>query len=302
MRVLRCRRSMLYILLAAAPLAIAATPDDALVRGGEYIYRAGGCAGCHTDEKSGAGENAGGRAIESPFGTFFVPNITPDPVHGIGKWSEEDFMRALRQGVSPSGASYYPAFPYTSYTRLYDDDMRALWAYLRSRPAIARPNDRHDLSWYVIRPALRVWKAWYFAPGPFTPDRARSERVNRGAYLVTAAVHCVECHTLRDRFGGLQKNMYYAGAREGPDGDVTPNITPDKETGIGRWNESDLAHYLETGMTPDGDSAGDLMGEVIDNGLRHLTKEDLSAIAAHIFTLAPIEHQVRKPREKSKYE
>jgi len=269
---------------------------------GEYIYRAAGCGGCHTDEKNKGGENAGGRAIESPFGTFYAPNITPDRDHGIGKWNEADFVRALRYGVSPSGKHYYPAFPYTSYTRLTDDDMRALWAYLRSRPAVARANDAHELSWYLVRPALGVWKARYFTPGAFIPDPARAANVNRGAYLVTAAAHCAECHTPRDRLGGLQKNMHLAGTREGPDGDVVPNITPDKETGIGAWRESDLAYYLETGLRPDGDSAGDLMADVIDNGLRHLTKEDLRAIAAYVFSLAPIAHQVRKPREKSKYE
>jgi len=300
-RALRGRRFLLCLLVTAAPLALAAPPDDSLLRRGEYLYRAGGCAGCHTDEKHGGAENAGGRAIESPFGTFYAPNITPDPVHGIGKWSEADFLRALRDGKSPAGSHYYPAFPYTSYTLLYDDDMRALWAYLRSRPAVARANTPHDLAWYVVRPALRVWKALYFTPGPFASNGG-SGRVNRGAYLATAAAHCVECHTPRGRLGGLKKDLSYAGTREGPDGDVVPNITPDKDTGIGRWREGDLAYYLETGIMPDGDSAGDLMAEVIDSGLRFLTKDDLRAIAAYIFTLAPIEHAVRKPRERSKYE
>lgn len=296
------RRSILGALLAMfAPLACIAA-DDTLIRQGAYIYRAGGCAGCHTDEKGKGGENAGGRAIESPFGTFYAPNITPDREHGIGKWSEADFMRSLRDGIAPNGHHYYPAFPYTSYTRLYDDDVRALWAYLRSRPAVARPNTPHELVWYANRTAVRGWKALYFEPGRFTPDPARSERVNRGAYLATAAAHCEECHTPRDHFGGLKKNLQYAGTRDGPDGGVVPNITPDKRTGIGRWNESDLAYYLETGLTPDGDSAGDLMAEVIDNGLQYLTKDDLRSIAAFIFSLPPIEHQVSKPREKDKYD
>lgn len=283
-------------------MALAAASDDATLRRGEYIYRAGGCAGCHTGENAADGENAGGRAIESPFGTFYAPNITSDRQHGIGAWSEADFVRALRDGASPSGKHYYPAFPYTSYTRLTDDDLRALWAYVRSRPAVARANDRHDLPWYVVRPLVGVWKARYFTPGVFKPDPARSERVNRGAYLAAAAAHCAECHTPRDRFGGLQNDLHLAGTRDGPGGDLVPNITPDKETGIGAWRESDLAYYLETGLRPDGDSAGDLMAEVIDNGLRYLTKEDLRAIAAYIFSLAPIAHQVRKPREPNKYE
>lgn len=294
-------RRILGGLLVAAPIAAAAPPEGALVERGEYVYRAGGCGGCHTDD-NGA-ENAGGRAIESPFGTFYAPNITPDPANGIGKWSEADFLRALRDGVSPSGQHYYPAFPYTAYTRLYDDDIHALWAYLRSRPASARPNTEHELVWYArARSSIGLWKSRYFTPGAFVPSRTRPERINRGAYLATAAAHCAECHTPRDRFGGLQQEFLYAGTRAGPEDSVVPNITPDKQTGIGSWSEVELAYFLETGLTPDGDSAGDLMAEVIDNGLHYLTKEDLRAIAAYVLSLPPIEHQVRKPREKGEYE
>ena len=279
------------LLWSAAPLGLAATAGEALVKRGEYIYRAGGCANCHTTRNGGA-ENAGGVAVESPFGVFYGPNITPDREHGIGAWSEADFVRALRAGVSPAGEHYYPAFPYTSYTRLHDDDLRALWAYLNSRPAVARPNKPHELVWYArFRPALGLWKMRYFMPGPFTPDSARPAQVNRGAYLA-AAVHCVECHTPRDLLGGLKPDLYYAGTRDGPDGAAIPNITPDKKTGIGEWSRSDLAYYLEMGLAPDGDSAGDLMADVIDNSTGHLTREDLDAIAAYVFSLPPIEHDV----------
>ncbi len=281
--------------IAAAPLALAAPADETLIKRGAYLYRASGCASCHTDSENNGAENAGGVAIESPFGTFYGPNITRDRSHGIGAWTEADFMRALRQGMSPSAQHYYPAFPYTSYTRLADDDMRALWVYLNSRPAVARRNKPHDLSWYArFRPVLALWKWWYFVPGAFTPDPAQPPRLNRGAYLVSLA-HCGECHTPRDRFGGLRKGFDYAGTPNGPGG-VIPNITRDKKTGIGNWSESDLAHYLETGIDPDREAAGDLMAEVIDNGLRYLTKEDLRAIAAYIWSRPPIEHQVRKEK------
>jgi len=298
------RRSFLLLLwLAAAPAGPAAVPTDTeLVNRGAYLYRAGGCASCHTDEKGGGGENAGGVELRTPFGVFYGPNITPDPEHGIGKWTEADFLRALREGVNPKGQHYYPAFPYTSYTRLTDDDMRALWAYLRSRPAVATPNRPHDVVWYGrARRTLGWWKRRYFTPGPFVPDPDRSAQINRGAYLATAAAHCGECHTPRDRFGGFIDELYYAGTRDGPDDGVVPNITPDRATGL-RWRESEIAEYLETGLTPDGDSAGDLMAEVIDNGLRYLTKDDLRAIAAYIRSLKPIAHAVRKPKKKEKSE
>ncbi len=279
---------MAAALWAAVPSAVA---DNELIKRGEYIYRAAGCAGCHTDTKNNGAENAGGVAIPSPFGVFYSPNITPDRQYGLGTWSAADFLRALREGMSPSGQHYYPAFPYTSYTRLTDDDIRALWAYLISRPAVARPNKAHAIAWYIrFRPALALWKWRYFTPGAFKPDPIRPARLNRGAYLAAAA-HCVECHTPRDLFGGLKKDLYYAGARDAQG--VIPNITPDKKTGIGNWSESDLAKYLETGRTPDGDSAGDLMAEVIHNGLRYLSKDDLGAIAAFILSLPPLERSLR---------
>lgn len=295
------RRWLWLLGIAATPLGAADVPTDAaLVTQGGYLYRAGGCASCHTDEKGGGAENAGGVELRTPFGVFYGPNITPDPVHGIGKWTEADFLRALRDGVNPNGQHYYPAFPYTSYTRLTDADMRALWAFLRSRPAVAAPNRPHRIVWYGrARATLGWWKRRYFTPGPFVPDPAKSAIVNRGAYLATAAAHCGECHTPRDRFGGAIQALYLAGTRDGPDDTVIPNITPDRDTGL-RWREGEIAEYLETGLTPDGDSAGDLMAEVIDNGLRYLTKADLRAIAAYIRTLPPIEHAVRKPKQKGK--
>lgn len=295
-------RSFLFLLwLAAAPAGAAAVPtDNEVVNRGAYLYRAGGCASCHTDEKGGGAENAGGVELRTPFGVFYGPNITPDPEHGIGKWTEADFLRALREGVNPKGQHYYPVFPYTSYTRLTDTDMRALWAYLRTRPPVAKPNRPHRVVWYGrMRASLGVWKRRYFTPGAFVPNPDKSATINRGAYLATAAAHCGECHTPRDRFGGFINDLYYAGTRDGPEDTVIPNITPDRATGL-RWRESEIAEYLETGLTPDGDSAGDLMAEVIDNGLRYLTKDDLRAIAAYIRALPPVEHAVRKPKKKQK--
>lgn len=270
---------------------------------GEYIFRAAGCHGCHTDEKHGGKALAGRRALETPFGIFYSPNITPDPETGIGKWSEADFIRALREGLSPKGEQYYPAFPYPSYTLLTDDDLRALWLYLRVQPAVSQKNRAHDLKWYArARSFVGSWKALYFVPGPYRPDASRSASWNRGAYLAEAAAHCGECHTPRTTLGGIKRSQHFAGTRDGPENSVIPNITPDKKTGIGRWNARELADYLETGMTPDGDSAGDLMAEAIDNGLKYLRVDDRAAIAEYVLSLPPVEHAVRKPKKKEKGE
>lgn len=255
-------------------------PADA-VKQGEYLFHAALCEVCHTAE--GGKFLAGGRAIPSPFGTFYSPNITPDKRYGIGAWSDEDFVRALRQGVAPDGRHYYPAFPYTAYTRLRREDMLAIKAYLDTVAPVAQPNRDHDLSWYVRwRWPLGLWKWLYFTPGEFQPDPAHDAAWNRGAYLATAAAHCGECHTPRTVLGGLDEERRYAGAKDGPEGESTPNITPDKKTGIGTWTVSMLNFYLEVGMDPKGDFAGSLMAKVIDKGTSKLTPEDRTAISTYI--------------------
>lgn len=262
---------------------------DEQIAYGEYVLRAGGCVTCHTAED---GEFlAGGRAIESPFGAFYGPNITPDAEHGIGDWSEEDFKRALLEGRSPDGRHYYPAFPYTSYTKIQPRDVEALWAFLQSEvEPVARENTPHDLVWYArFRSSLMGWKWLHFEPGTFEVDPDQSDEWNRGAYLANALGHCMECHTPRTRTGGLDLKRIGAGARL-PDGDVASNITPDRETGIGRWGERHIARYLEMGLTRDGDFAGGGMADVIDHGTAHLTDADRRAIAIYIGSLEPIEH------------
>ncbi len=267
-----------------------AVGSDEQIAYGEYVLRAGGCVTCHTADDGDF--LAGGRAIESPFGAFYGPNITPDKEYGIGDWSEEDFKRALLEGRGPDGRHYYPAFPYTAYTRMQPRDVEALWAFLQSGvEPVARENTPHDLVWYArFRPSLVGWKWLHFEPGAFEPDPEQSDDWNRGAYLTNALGHCMECHTPRTRTGGLDLNRIGAGARL-PDGDVAPNITPDRETGIGRWGERHIARYLEMGLTRDGDFAGGSMADVIDHGTAHLTDADRRAIAAYIGSLDPIEHE-----------
>ena len=295
------RGFLLAGLLATAPLSYSADNQalDARRVRGEYVYRAADCFGCHTDDKHGGSALAGGRALATPFGTFYPPNITPDAETGIGKWSEQDFLRALRAGLGRNHEQLYPAFPYTSYTKMSDEDVQALWAYLQSRPAVKQANKPHDLKWFAsARSLIKLWKTLYFTPGAYKPDPKKSISWNQGAYLVEALTHCGACHTPRNALGGAQTKLRYAGTRTGPENSVVPNITPDKKTGIGKWSATELITYLGNGMTPDGDFAGDLMAEVIDNSLQHLHKDDLAAIAEYMQSQPAIEHAVRKADKK----
>ncbi len=289
------RRVMLLGLLCAGS-SLAAGPDPVA---GQYLFRAAGCENCHTDREHGGAWLAGGRELLTPLGVFYSPNITPDPDTGIGRWREADFLRAMRHGRGPDGRHYYPSFPYAAYTRLSDADLRALWAYLRSVPPVRQANRPHELPWYLkYRALLAGWKLLYFKPGPYTPEPGKGASWNRGAYLVQAAGHCGECHTPRNRLGGFRIGLYLAGDKAGAEGGVVPNITPDPKTGIGRWSRGELIDYLKTGMRPDGDFAGGLMAEVIDNGLKHLSQQDLEAIATYLQSVPPVEHAVRKPKPK----
>jgi mono/diheme cytochrome c family protein len=286
----------LAALLAAAPPAPAA--DGPALRGA-YLLRAAGCVACHT---SGDGDFlAGGVAFETPFGTFYSPNITPGPVHGIGGWTAADFRAALREGIAPDGAHYYPVFPYTAYAGMGERDVADLWAYLRTvtpSPAVSPP---HHRPWYVPRWVLWGWKALYFEPEPFRTDSKRSARWNRGAYLATVLGHCGECHTPRNALGAPDPDRYLAGTREGPGGKSVPNITPDRETGIGAWDGDDLTWYFEMGATPGGDYAGGAMAEVIDESLGHLTAADRRALAEYLLSVPPIRNRVRDeaPQEET---
>ena len=256
------------------------------VKRGEYLVKAGGCLGCHTEEKKEAVPFAGGRALKTPFGTFFGPNITPHPQAGIGRWSEADFVRAMRHGTRPDGANYFPAFPYPSFTRIVDSDLRDLWAYLRTLPPSARASQEHDL-WFFFgwRFLVTVWKWLYFTPGPFVNLQGVSEIVNRGAYLVQALGHCGECHTPRNFLGGPKRDRFLAGGKT-PDGKDVANLTP---TGLKKkWGDKDLTDFLTTGQTPDGDVPAEAMGEVIRNTTSLLTPQDLAATIAYLRSLPPL--------------
>ena len=279
--------SIPVFILIACQQTVAA--DAALIERGRYLFIAAGCASCHTRDVA----LAGGKPLETPFGTFFPPNISPDITWGIGAWSEADFQRALQAGVSPQGEHYYPAFPYTSYTRLTRADVRALYAYLMSQKPVARAAPDHDLPWLLSsRKLLGLWKAWYFVPGSYPYDPAHPADWNRGAYLAQALGHCGECHTPRDLLGGPRENRYLAGTRHGPEGRLVPNITQDRETGIGQWSPAEQRDFLRSGRLPDGTYTGPLMVEVLGSSTMSLTAADRQALATYLQSLPPVHHDI----------
>jgi mono/diheme cytochrome c family protein len=270
------RRRIASVAAALLLTACAAASAQGDAKRGEYLARVGGCAGCHTDSALGAVRYAGGRLLETPFGKFYGPNITPHPQAGIGRWSEQNFFRAMREGRRPDEAHYYPAFPYPAFTRIGDEDLRHLWAYLRSLPPNPKANRPHELRFpFGWRWLLWGWKLLFFRPGPVDAER--------GGYLVNALGHCGECHTPRNLFGALKKNRHLAGA-ELPEGRA-PNLTP---TGLKKWNDAGLKEFLRTGQTPDGDTTSDVMYEVVRNSTSQLTPPDLDALTAYLRSLPPL--------------
>lgn len=253
------------------------TPD---ATHGESVFWAAGCASCHKAEDSeNALELPGGLRFKTPFGTFVAPNISTDPNTGIGNWTTAEFASAVLNGTSPDGSHYYPAFPYSTYARMTDSDVADLWAFMQTIPAIVRENEPHELGFpFNIRLSLGGWKLLFlnrdFVAAADTPE------LERGRYLVEALGHCAECHTPRNALGGLDETLWMDGAPI-PDGKgKTPGITPAHLN----WSATDIAYYLETGFTPDFDSAGGEMAAVVLNTAR-LSPEDRAAIAAYVKAL-----------------
>jgi mono/diheme cytochrome c family protein len=247
---------------------------------GEAVFHAGGCAACHAAPGATGDDQrrlAGGQRLATAFGTFVVPNISSDPVRGIGAWSVADLGNAMLRGLSPEGAHYYPAFPYTAYARVAPQDVADLHAFLATLPADATPSAPHALAFpFTLRRGIGLWKRlnlssdWVLAEAP-TPELAR------GRYLAEALGHCGECHTPRGRLGGLDPARWLAGAPD-PVGDGrVPNITP----GALDWSEAEIVAYLTSGFTPDYDSAGGHMALVVANFAR-LPEADRAAVAAYL--------------------
>jgi mono/diheme cytochrome c family protein len=252
---------------------------------GEYLAHTGGCIGCHTEERSGAIPYAGGRALKTPFGVFYGPNITPHPERGIGRWTEADFFRAMRQGVRPDGTNFFPVFPYTSFTNISDKDLHDLWTYLRTLPQSSQQNRKHDLPlWSRWRLPVTFWKWLYFKPGPFQGVAGASPAVSRGAYLVKALGHCGECHTPRTFLGGPIRERELAGGT-GPDGKRVPGL---RAADLEVWSDADLREFFRTGITLDGDSVSEVMDEVVRNTTSRLRPEDVAAVIAYLRSLEPV--------------
>ncbi len=259
---------------------------------GAYVFHAAGCASCHAAPGAKGDDKlrlAGGLGLKTPFGTFIVPNISPDRSHGIGGWTTLQFVNAVMRGVSPEGRHYYPAVPYMSYQRMTLTDVVDLKAFIDTLPAVAGDAPAHDPALvFRLRRGLGLWKAIYMDYAPFSPDPGAGEQVNRGAYLVNGPGHCGECHTPRDLLGGPQAGWAFSGgpAPEGPEGkNFIPNITP-HEDGIGGWSARDIAIALETGLLPDFETFGGVMTSVQES-MAKLTAEDREAIAAYLKSLPP---------------
>jgi mono/diheme cytochrome c family protein len=274
-----------------APQRVAAStlaPHTPNLDNGKTMFLVGGCASCHaTPNQEDKTRLGGGLGLKSPFGTFFTPNISPDRKEGIGGWREADFVTAMWKGTAPGGSHYYPAFPYTSYQRMKLEDVRDLFAYLKTLPPVeGKPRD-HDLPFHLkVRRLLGGWNFLFLDGQQFKPDPSKSEEWNRGAYLVNGPGHCAECHSPRNVFGAIIARERFAGGPdpEGGDGWV-PNITP---AGIGDYSQRDIERILETGDMPDGDSVGGAMTAVVDN-ISKISVADRAAIALYLKSLPPVE-------------
>lgn len=250
---------------------------------GETVFIASGCASCHAAPEAEGDAKlvlAGGQRFPSDFGTFVAPNVSTHPEAGIGDWTLHDFASAVTRGVSPDGRHYYPAFPYASYVRMTDQDVADLWAYWQTLPADATPSQPHDVGVpFNIRRAVGVWKLLYLDE-TWVMETTDAPEVERGRYLVEALAHCGECHTPRTALGGMDRSAWLAGAPNPSGRGTIPSLTPDDLT----WGPTEIAYYLQSGFTPDYDSAGGHMVAVIENFAK-LPESDRTAVAAYLKAL-----------------
>jgi len=293
--------------IAAAGLWFLAEPRPALPRAdwaayedggdatrGRLVFFAGGCASCHaTPKQADPLKLGGGLELKSPFGSFFVPNISPHPTDGIGGWKVVDLANALLSGVSPEDSHYYPAFPYTSFQHAALADIRDLMAFLRTLPPQAGKAPPHALAFpFNVRQGIGLWKLLFLHGGAIVPDTTKSAEWNRGRYLVEALGHCAECHSPRNMFGAIIEDQRFAGGPALDGKGNVPNITPDK-SGIGDWSKKDIVEVLTTGFKPDYDAVGGAMAEVVKNTAQ-LPQADREAMAEYLKSLPPRPSAARK--------
>lgn len=286
--------------LAAAVLvsprhAGAQAPAGDPVLRGRYIFGAAGGCGCHTVPEQAV--NTGGRRYDGAFGTVYSTNITPDRETGIGGWTDEQIIAAIRLGRRPNGERLIPVHPYPVFNGMAEADLQALVAFLRTVPAVKRENQPKKITVPFFESVfLPAWLA-AFAPRETPPPSAPTSGIARGEYLVRAVSHCGECHTPRTVTMATDNSRFLAGNPKGPEDSEVPNITPDKSTGL-TWSEEEIAEYLGTGNKPDGDVAGGLMAEVIQGtraGYKDLTRDDRLAIAGYLKSIPPVNNKITKP-------
>ena len=271
--------------LHSSSSAVAATPADqaALVKRGEYLARAGDCIACHTTR--GGQTFAGGLAMATPFGTLYTPNITPDDQNGIGKWTSDDFYRALHTGRAKDGSLLYPAFPFTSYTKVTRADSDAIYAFLRSVPPVAQPSRPNELRFpFNNRNLLIGWRTLFFREGEYKADPTKSVEWNRGAYLVDGLGHCAMCHTSINALGAPNQAAAFAGGLIPLQNWYAPSLTSNKEAGLGDWDIQHIHDLLKTGVSQRGAVFGP-MAEVVHNSLQYLSDSDIRAMATYLKTL-----------------
>ncbi len=293
------RAASLFVALLLGVLSLPATaaaqaPSAADIARGKYVFGATGGCGCHTVPKQPV--NAGGRKYDGPYGTVYSTNITPDRETGIGGWTDEQLITAIRLGRRPNGERLVPVHPYTVFNGMAEEDVKALVVFLRTVPAVKRANVPKKLSVPMFESVfLPTWLA-AFAPRETPPTAVPTSGTARGEYLVRAVAHCGECHTPRTMTMATDNSRFLAGSPKGPEDSEVPNITPDKTTGL-QWSEEEIADYLGSGNKPDGDVAGGLMGEVIEGtlaGYKDMTKADRLAIARYLKTIPPIKNKIGK--------
>jgi len=280
--------------LSVAAEAQVAPPSAAEIARGRYVFGATGGCGCHTVPKGQP--NAGGRKYEGAFGTVYSSNITPDRQTGIGGWTDEQIITAIRLGRRPNGERLLPVHPFPVFNGMAEEDLRAIVAFLRTTKPVSRQKEPKKLVPLFESVFLPAWLA-AFASRETPPPKAPTTGVARGEYLVKAVGHCGECHTPRTMTMASDNSRFLAGTPKGPEDQAMPNITPDRDTGIGKWSVEEIADYLGSGNKPDGDVAGGLMAEVIDGtlaGYKDLNKADLLAIAQYLKTIPPIRNKIGK--------
>jgi mono/diheme cytochrome c family protein len=291
-------------------------PQAALVEQGRYLAAAGDCVSCHT--RPGGKPFSGGLGLDTPFGVIFSATITPDRELGIGSWTEKQFARAMREGIAADGTHLYPAFPYTAYTNVTNEDIHAIYAYLRSLAPVRYAPPKNEMKFpFGMLSLLAGWNMLFLKPGPYTYDAARSAEWNRGAYLTQGLGHCGACHTPRNVLGGERSSLNLSGGLyldeitdEVVEGSVTPvdertvrpwstvNLTPARN-GLGAWSIGDITAYLKSGHSARAAASGP-MSKVVVNSTSHMTDADIRAMAVYLKSLPPIQQESSVPTESAR--